>query len=74
MGLGVSLVLMAIGAILRWAISVTTAGVNIHTVGLILLVVGAIGFVISVFWMVFYAEHVARQSDPGAGGYPQPPA
>lgn len=72
MGLGVSLVLMAVGAILRWAISATTAGVNIHTVGLILLIVGCIGFVISVFWMVFYAERVARPADPGGGGYSQP--
>jgi hypothetical protein len=35
MGLGGSLILIAVGAILRWAITATTSGVNIHTVGLI---------------------------------------
>lgn len=52
MGLGTSLCLIAVGAILRFAVSVTTHGFNIHTIGLILLIVGIIGLVISVFWMI----------------------
>lgn len=79
MGLGGSLILIAIGAILRWAISATTSGVNIHTVGLILLIVGGIGFVISLLWMAFYADRSTRTYNdptrgPGNGGYPQPRA
>lgn len=81
MGLGGSLILIAIGAILRWAISVTTAGINLHIVGLILLIVGGIGFVISLLWMALYAERVARPPYPdgasapgGEGGVPQPRA
>ena len=79
MGLGGSLILIAVGAILRWAISATTTGVNIHTVGLILLIVGGIGFVISLLWMAFYADRSRRTytdgpGGPGAGGYPQPRA
>lgn len=80
MGLGGSLILIAIGAILRWAISATTSGVNIHTVGLILLIVGGIGFVISLLWMAFYADHSTRSTyndrtgGAGGGGYPQPRA
>jgi uncharacterized membrane protein len=66
MGLGGSLILIAIGAILRWAISATTSGVNIHTIGLILMIVGGIGFVISLLWMAFYAERSTRA--PGADG------
>jgi hypothetical protein len=51
MGVGVSLILVAAGAILTWAVNATVSGLNIHTVGVILLVVGAIGFVLSlVFW------------------------
>ena len=51
MGIGVSLVLVAAGAILTWAVDATVSGLNIHTVGVILMVVGAIGFVLSlVFW------------------------
>lgn len=53
MGLGVGIFLVAIGAILAFAVNVSTAGsgVNIHTIGLILLAVGALGIVLSmVFW------------------------
>ena len=51
MGLGVGLILIAVGAILAWAIHVSTHGFNIHTIGYILLVVGAIGVLLSlIFW------------------------
>jgi hypothetical protein len=51
MGIGVSLLLIAVGAILIWAVDVTVAGVDIDAVGVILLVVGALGVVLSmIFW------------------------
>ena len=53
MGLGVGIFLVAAGAILAFAVNVNTAaqGVNLHTVGLILLGVGALGILLSmVFW------------------------
>ena len=51
MGIGVSLILIAAGAILTWAVDATVSGVNIHTVGVILMVVGIVGLLISlVFW------------------------
>jgi hypothetical protein len=51
MGFGVSIVLVAAGAILAFAVSATVQGVNIHTVGWILLIVGIVGFVLSmIFW------------------------
>ena len=50
MGIGVSLLLVAVGAVLAFAVSVTGHGFNIHTIGIILLVVGAIGGLISVFF------------------------
>ena len=51
MGTGVSLILIAAGAILTWAVNATVSGLNIHTVGVILMVVGAAGLVLSVmFW------------------------
>ena len=52
MGLGTSLLLIAVGAILRFAVSVSTHGINVHTVGVILMIVGAVGFVIALGWMV----------------------
>jgi hypothetical protein len=51
LGIGVSLILIAAGAILTWAVNATVSGLNIHTVGVILLVVGIIGLVLSlIFW------------------------
>jgi hypothetical protein len=51
MGIGVSLVLIAVGAIMAFAVHVSGHGFNIHTIGIILLVVGAIGALLSmIFW------------------------
>jgi beta-lactamase regulating signal transducer with metallopeptidase domain len=51
MGLGVSFLLIAAGAILAWAVEKSPNGVDINTVGYILLVVGIIGAVVSmIFW------------------------
>jgi hypothetical protein len=51
MGLGVSLILIAVGAVMAWAVHVNTTGFNINTVGYILLVVGIIGGLLSmIFW------------------------
>jgi hypothetical protein len=51
MGLSLSLLLCAAGAVLLWAVDATVAGLNIHTVGVILLVVGIVGFVTSLFFL-----------------------
>ena len=54
MGIGVSLFLIAVGAILAWAVNVTSSGVDINTVGMILMVVGGIGLLLSLlFWSSF---------------------
>jgi len=51
MGLGVGIFLSAVGAILAFAVSKTVSGVNIHTVGWILMIVGILGIVLSmIFW------------------------
>jgi hypothetical protein len=51
MGLGVSLILIAVGAILAWAVHVSTSGVNVHAIGVILLIVGLVGALLSmIFW------------------------
>ena len=56
MGLGTSLFLIALGAILRFAVSVTTRGFNLHTVGLILIIVGIVGLIISALWMTAWTD------------------
>ena len=51
MGISVSLVLIAAGAILKWAVTATTSGINLGTVGIVLMIVGAVGLLLSlVFW------------------------
>lgn len=51
MGVGTSLLLIAVGAILRFATTVTTSGFNLQTIGVILMVIGVIGFLVSLaFW------------------------
>ena len=51
MGIGVSLILIAVGAVLAFAVNVTTSGFDINTVGYILLIVGIVGALISlIFW------------------------
>jgi hypothetical protein len=63
MGIGISIFLMAVGAILAFAVNVTTSGVNLDTVGVILMVVGAIGLLTSLlFWSSFapFGTHTER--------------
>lgn len=54
MGIGVSVFLIAVGAILSFALETAVEGINLNTVGVILMVVGAIGLLMSMlFWSSF---------------------
>ena len=75
MGVSFSLLLAAAGAILLWAVNATVSGLNIHTVGVILLIVGIIGFLVSLaFWSSWGGfggsartrTTVTREQNPGA--------
>jgi hypothetical protein len=51
MGIGISILLIAAGAILIWAVDVTVSGVELYTVGWILFIVGIVGALLSlIFW------------------------
>jgi hypothetical protein len=51
MGFGVGLVMTAAGAILIWAVNVSSSTVNVHAVGWVLFVLGLVGTTLSlVFW------------------------
>ena len=51
MGIGVSIPLIAVGAILIWGVTGEVSGMDIDAVGVILLVVGALGLLLSmIFW------------------------
>jgi hypothetical protein len=51
MTIGTSLFLIAVGAILRYAVEATVAGLDIQTAGLILMAVGVVGLVIGLFML-----------------------
>ena len=56
MGLGTSLFLIAVGAILKFAVTDSVSGVDLSTIGVILMVVGAIGLLISLFYATLWAD------------------
>lgn len=61
-GIGGSLFLVAVGAILYWAVSVEGEGFNINMIGLILMIVGAIGLVLTAL-MTASADAAAGERD-----------
>jgi hypothetical protein len=54
MALGTSLFLIAVGAILRYAVSDSVPGIDLPVIGLILMIVGVIGLLISLFTMTLW--------------------
>jgi len=60
MSIGVSLFAIALGAILKFAVTAQVAGISISTVGVILMVIGVIGLIVSL-WMIL-AGRAAPQS------------
>ena len=52
MGIGTSIFLIALGAILKFAVTATVSGIELATVGTILIVVGIIGLLISLMFMM----------------------
>jgi hypothetical protein len=50
------LLLIAVGAVLRFAVHVTTKGFNLHTIGLILMIVGVIGLLLSLMWITNWSR------------------
>lgn len=51
MGIGTSIFLIALGAILKFAVTATVSGIELATVGVILMVVGIIGLLISLLFL-----------------------
>ena len=55
MSIGVSVFLLAVGAILTFAVEASTDGLNLDTVGIILMVAGALGLLCSLLFWSSYA-------------------
>lgn len=56
MGIGVSIFLLAVGAILAFAVEASVAGIEIQTVGVILMIVGVLGLLLSLLFLTVLSD------------------
>ena len=56
MGIGTSIFLIAVGAILKWGVTAHVSGVSLATVGTILIIVGIVGLLISLFMLAAWRD------------------
>ena len=63
MGLGASLILIALGAILAFAVNAEVSGLDVQTIGWILLVVGIIGAILSMLFWSSWGGFAGRRRD-----------
>jgi hypothetical protein len=71
MRIGASLLLIAIGAILKFAVTKHVSGINVQTVGVILIVIGAVGLLFElIMWGTRRRTVITRE--PGATYVSQP--
>ena len=56
MGIGTSIFLIAAGAILKFAVTDSVSGVDLQTVGVILMAVGVVGLLISLIWLSSWTD------------------
>ena len=63
MSIGVSLFLIAVGAVLRYAVTANVQGVRLQIVGLILMIVGIIGLAVSLLWLTVWADRSRDRTD-----------
>ncbi len=63
MTFGSSIFLIAVGAILRYAVTTSVSGINLQTVGLILMIVGIVGLLLSLLYWTMWSHRrpVARE-------------
>lgn len=59
--IGLSLVLMAVGAILAWAVDASVSGLDIKVVGVILMVIGLLGLLLSLLFWASFAPFARRE-------------
>jgi hypothetical protein len=60
-GIGTSIVLIAVGAILKYAITAEIPGVDLEAVGTILLVLGVLGLLLSLLYTTLWADRGVRR-------------
>jgi sugar phosphate permease len=63
MTIGASIFLIALGAILKYAVNATVSGIEIQTIGLILMIAGVVGLVIGLFLLTQARNRPAAYDD-----------
>ena len=69
MTIGTSLLLIAVGAILKYAVTADVSGINIQTVGVILMLVGILGLILSLLYTFVWSDAAQRRRSPAPGPY-----
>jgi hypothetical protein len=73
MTIGTSIVLIAAGAILKYAVTAHVSGIDIQTVGTILMIVGILGLILSLLYTFWWSSAAqTRRADPYDGPPPPP--
>jgi hypothetical protein len=65
--IGTSLFLIAVGAILKFAVTKHVEGIDLHAVGVILMVVGGVGLVLGLFLLTRGRATTIRPPPPPPG-------
>jgi Zn-dependent protease with chaperone function len=73
MTIGTSILLIAIGAVLKWAVTAHTNGFNIQTAGIVLLIVGVIGLILSLLYTFAWSRRDTVYDDRAVRREPPPP-
>jgi hypothetical protein len=73
MTIGTSIVLIAIGAILKYAVTAHVSGIDLQTVGTILMIVGILGLILSLLYTFAWSSGARRRRDPYYDDAPPPP-
>jgi heme/copper-type cytochrome/quinol oxidase subunit 2 len=75
MTIGTSMLLIAVGAILKYAVTTHVSGINLQTVGVILMLVGILGLILSLLYTFVWSGRArgARPADRPADREYDPP-
>jgi hypothetical protein len=73
MTIGTSILLIAIGAILKWAVTAHVSGIDIQTAGTVLFIVGIAGLILSIIYSFWWSRRDAYDDTRVVRRPPPPP-
>jgi hypothetical protein len=69
MTIGTSLLLIAVGAILNYAVTADVEGIDIQTVGVILMLIGILGLILSLLYTFIWSDNAQRRRSGSGDAY-----